>query len=105
MRGAPILRDARAEVWHADHVFRSRAPQDEGGERTQTVARSLLLHRRLLLIRPQHELLHAPVQDLGDIELVLGRTGDLVNPSELLGLLARAAEIAQHLALQAELVD
>src|SRR5215831_9928790 len=65
---------------------------------------SPLLHCRLLLVRAQEELLHAPVQDLGDVDLVLRGTGDLVNPSELLGLLARAAEIAQHLALQAELV-
>src|SRR5262245_5853009 len=73
--------------------------------RCESGSDSPLLRSRLLLLRPQHELLHAPVQDLGDVELVLGRAGDLVNPSELLGLLARAAEIAQHLALQAELVD
>src|SRR5262245_46059183 len=66
---------------------------------------SPLLDRRLLLVRAQHQLLHAPVQDLGDVELVLGRAGDLVNPSELLGLLARAAQIAQYLAFQGQFVD
>ena len=55
--------------------------------------------------RFENQLLHAPIQKLADIEFVLRRAGDFVNPAELLELLAGAAEIAQHFAVQAELVD
>src|ERR1700722_19092117 len=55
--------------------------------------------------RLQNQLLHAPVQELGDIQHVLRRTRHRVNPAELLQLLAGLAEHAQHLAVEAELVD
>ena len=45
--------------------------------------------RGLALIRMQAQLLHPPVQQLGDIDFVLGRAGDFVDPAELLELLAR----------------
>src|SRR6266478_10126010 len=57
------------------------------------------------LSRIEDQLLNAPVEDFGDIEHVLGRAGDFVNPAELLGLLAGLAEDAQHLAVKGELVD
>src|SRR5205085_2828731 len=50
----------------------------------------------------EKELLHPPVQELADIQHVFRRTGDLVNPSELLQLLPRLAEHAEHLALAVE---
>src|SRR5438876_1255677 len=53
----------------------------------------------------QDQLLHAPVEQLGDVEQVLGRAGDFVDPAKLLELFSRLAEYAEHLALKAELVD
>jgi len=57
----------------------------------------------------QRQLLHAPVEKLGDVELVLGRTGDLVGPAELFRLMARLtpgvqsfADLAQELAALVE---
>ena len=49
--------------------------------------------------------MHAPVQQLGDVEHVLRRAGHRVDPAELFQLLAGLAEHAQHLAVEAELVD
>src|SRR5260370_1976194 len=63
------------------------------------------LDRGLLLVRPQDQLLHPPGQNLGDVKFVLGWARDLVNPPELLELLARLAEIAEHLSIQAAVVD
>src|SRR5438094_31644 len=53
----------------------------------------------------ERQLLDAPVEQLGDVELVLGRAGDLVDPSELLDFLSRLAEYAEGFALERELVD
>src|SRR5262249_40016583 len=53
----------------------------------------------------EHQLLDAPVQEFADDELVLRRAGDFVDPAELLGLPARAAEITQDLAIEIELVN
>src|ERR1700689_2857052 len=61
--------------------------------------------RRALLLRMQDQLLHAPIEDFGDVERVLVRAGDGMDPAELLELLAGAAEHAQNLAVEAELVD
>src|SRR5262249_19781764 len=58
-----------------------------------------------LFLRVQHQLLHAPVEQLRDIEQILRRAGDFVNPSELLKLFARFAEHAEHLAVERQLVD
>src|SRR6266481_6430460 len=55
--------------------------------------------------RLQRQLLHAPVEQLGDVELVLARAGDLVNPAELLRLVSRLAEPPEHLAVERQLVD
>src|SRR5205823_9713558 len=52
-----------------------------------------------------NELLRAPVQDLGDVQLVLRLTVNLVDPAELLRLLAGFAEHSQHGAVQRQLVD
>ena len=57
------------------------------------------------LLGVQHELLHAPVQELTDPEHVLGWAGDRVDPAELLQLLAGLAEHAQDLALERQPVD
>src|SRR5262245_64263891 len=57
------------------------------------------------LIAADEQLLHAPVQDLGDVDFVLGRAGDLVDPAELLELLARLAQPTEHLAVKRELVE
>src|SRR5438067_13898306 len=53
----------------------------------------------------KQQLLHAPVEELGNVEHVLRRAGDLVDPAELLQLLARFAEHAKHLAIERELVN
>lgn len=55
--------------------------------------------------RVQYEFLDPPIQELGNIEHVLGRARDFVYPSELLELLARFAEDAQYLAVERKLVD
>src|SRR5258705_8095990 len=56
-------------------------------------------------LRMQREFLDSPVQKLRDVNLVLRRTGDLMNPSELLGLLSRLAHHSENLALQRELIQ
>src|SRR6266702_2098246 len=53
----------------------------------------------------ENQLLDAPVQELGHEDLVLRGARDLVHPSQLLRLLPRLAEHAEHLPVQAELVD
>ena len=53
----------------------------------------------------QNQLLHAPIQDFGDINFVLRRARDLVNPAELLQLVAHASEHADHFAVQRQLVN
>src|SRR5438094_555240 len=53
----------------------------------------------------QDQLLHAPVEQRGDVEQVFRRAGDFVDPAELLELFPGLAEHAEQLALQAELVD
>src|SRR5262249_56935712 len=55
--------------------------------------------------RLDYELLHGPGQDLGDVDFVLGRAGNLVDPAELLELLARLAHPAGDLAVERELVE
>src|SRR5215467_10933849 len=60
---------------------------------------------RFHLIRMQNQLLDPPVEDFRDVENVLGGTGDLVNPTELLWLFARLAEHTQDLAIERELID
>ena len=45
-----------------------------------------------LLDRLQNQLLHPPIQQLGDVEFILRRAGDFVDPSELLELLARLVQ-------------
>ena len=47
---------------------------------------------RVCALRSQRELLHAPVQDLGDPELILRWARDLVYPPELLCLFPCFAE-------------
>src|SRR5262249_10809561 len=53
----------------------------------------------------EDQLLNAPVKDFGDIQHILGWAGDFVNPAELLELLAGFTEHAQHLTVEAELID
>ena len=69
--------------------------------RTAEADQSLFLSR----LRLQDQLLHAPVQELADVEHVLRRAGDRVDPAELLQLLAGLAEHAEHLAVERQLVD
>ena len=45
----------------------------------------------------QDQLLHAPVQQLSDVQFVFRRTGNFVNPSKLLELLARLARASRAL--------
>ena len=55
--------------------------------------------------RCENQLLHSPIQQLANEELVLRRARDLVNPSELLGLAAGSAEHAQELAVERQLIN
>src|SRR2546423_5033338 len=54
--------------------------------------------------RMQYQLLNSPVQELGDIQHILGRAGDLVDPAELLELLAGFAEHSKNFAVEREFV-
>src|SRR5712692_5612018 len=65
---------------------------------------SSAIRRRHLLPRAKEQLLHAPVQNFGDVDLVLRWAGHLVYPPELFELLAGLAEHAQDLPVQSELV-
>ena len=53
----------------------------------------------------ERETLHAPVEQLGHVQLVLGRARDLVDPAELLRLLPRLAEHAEDFSVEREFVD
>src|SRR6266702_4843924 len=53
-----------------------------------------------LFLRMQNQLLHPPVEQLRDVEHVLRRAGDLVDPAELPQLLAGFAEHSEHLPLE-----
>src|SRR5205085_501064 len=65
----------------------------------------LLRRRASRRRRLQRQLLHAPVQELGHVDLVLAGARDLVNPAELFCLMAGLAEISEHLAVERQLVD
>src|SRR4029077_12131225 len=52
----------------------------------------------------KQELLHAPVEDLGDVQLVLRRACNFVNPAELLRLLPCLAEDAEQLSVERDLI-
>src|SRR4051812_32273685 len=56
-------------------------------------------------LRMQRELLHPPVEDFPHVQLVLGRTGHLVDPAELLRLLPRPAEHPDDRTLERYFVD
>src|SRR5215475_280994 len=90
-------RSSFADMYSGSRSARLRAPR---------LARSDFLrvdsprHIGTLLIRPQDQLLHPPIEDLGHVELVLGRAGHLVDPPELVELLAGLAEHAEHLAVE-----
>src|SRR4051794_2746568 len=53
----------------------------------------------------QDQFLHPPVQDFRSVDLVLGRTGQFVDPAELLELLSGLSEDTEDLAIETELVD
>src|ERR1035438_8152918 len=55
--------------------------------------------------RMQEQFLRPPIQELGDIDLILRRACHLVNPAELLGLAAAAAQNPEHFAVEREFVD
>ena len=54
------------------------------------------LHSCLFCSRFQIQSLDSPVQQLGYVELVFRRTGDFVDPSELLELFSGLSQIAEH---------
>src|SRR5713101_1334294 len=56
-----------------------------------------------LFLRVQHQLLHAPVEQLRDVEHVLRRAGDLVDPAELLQLLPGFAAHDYDLSVKGQL--
>src|SRR5207237_7722608 len=106
----PILHSCYRRSWPR----RKATPHNRGGSAAGTAPAARRLrapeasaHLGALLARIEDQLLHAPVQDFGDVDLVLVRTGDLVHPAELLELLAGLAEPAEHgaLAVERDLVD
>src|SRR5215472_15195998 len=86
-------------------------PSSRGGTVILCIAKSCVLSSGTrfgackLLGWPKHQLLHPPVQQLTHVELVLRRTRNLVNPAELLGLLAERPQLAQELPGQVQLED
>ena len=53
----------------------------------------------------QDQLLNTPVEQLTGVDFVLGGAGQLVNPAELLHLVTHAAQNAQYLAFERQLVN
>src|SRR5579864_3451928 len=53
----------------------------------------------------QHQLLHAPIGGLGDVDFILRRASKRVAAGELLELAAGAADYAQYLAVERQLED
>jgi hypothetical protein len=49
----------------------------------------------------EQQLLNPPVQQFGDVERVLSRAGNLVNPAELLQRAPSATQDAQQLPIEA----
>src|SRR5258706_6591323 len=60
---------------------------------------------RSITSRMKDQLLHSPIEQLGDEDHVLRWAGDRMNPAELLQLLARLPEHAEDLSVEAELVQ
>src|ERR1051326_965142 len=83
---------------------RAMAPSPEADTCATRGPRKASVCRRVL-VRMQQELLHAPIQNFGDVECVLVRAGDGMHPTELLELFSRAAEHPQHLAIERQLVE
>jgi len=48
----------------------------------------------------QQQLLYAPVQDFGDVDFVLGRAGDFMDPSELFRLASGLSKNTQNLPVE-----
>src|SRR6202035_2790288 len=57
------------------------------------------------LLRMQHELLHAQIADLANVQRIFVAAVDGIDSSELLRQLAGLAEFASHGSVQAHLVD
>src|SRR6476620_11548109 len=83
---------------------RRRAMPGHDAKSSPAIAGAPVLPRGVQLAL-DHQLLHAPGQDFGDVDFVLGRAGNLVHPTELFRLFARLAEPAEHFAVEADLVD
>src|SRR5580700_4340702 len=53
----------------------------------------------------EKQLLYSPIQDFGDVKLILSRARHLVNPAELFQLAPHTADRSEHLAIQRKLVN
>src|SRR6185436_8251833 len=84
---------------------KARALSRPGLDSTQRRAGLSVVFSALLIGRLQHQLLHAPRQQLADIKCILVRTGDFVNPGELAGRTAAIADAADQFAIERQLVD
>src|SRR5690349_201695 len=60
---------------------------------------------RFSLSGMKDQLLRSPIEQLGDVDLVLRWTGQLVDPTELLQDLAGASQPAEDFTVQCQLVD
>src|SRR6267154_4358602 len=94
-RATYSMRPSPSRTWGAcARVARSHRNRIRGARRPG------LTDSPALFRRVQNQLLHAPVEQLRDIEHVLRGAGDLVDPAELLQLFAGFAEHAEHLSVQ-----
>src|SRR5882724_5127097 len=53
----------------------------------------------------QNELLHTPIQNLGNVQFVFRRTSNLMNPTKLSQLFPGFAQHTQHFAIQTQFVN
>src|SRR5713226_8984895 len=98
-RMAPVLFGAKKKVGDVKSPL-------QGEERGRLVAGATRARKPSPSVtRFENEFLDAPVQDFGDVELVLGGAGDFVNPAELSELLAGFSEGAENFSVEREFVN
>src|SRR5713226_9063397 len=98
-RMAPVLFGAKKKVGDVKSPL-------QGEERGRLVAGATRARKPSSSVTGfENQFLDAPVQDFGDVELVLGGAGDFVNPAELSELLAGLAKDAENFSVESEFVD
>src|SRR5437588_13104252 len=67
---------------------------------TSSTGRNFTLSLSALICRAQNQFLHAPIQNLSDVDFVFRWARDFVNPAELLRLPTSPAKHSYHLAIK-----